>query len=193
MTVLSDSDLLSRGYQLIDPFDPAKVQPASYDLSLNPEILVLRDPLAAPDARVHTLDLRTATPGDYTYPVIMTRQGYTLEPGQCVLGSTVERITCPRDCVAQVEGRSSLGRVFLSIHVTSGFVHPAFDGQVTLEIVNHSPWRLMIWPRMSIAQISFSRMTGPSQRPYGAIALGSRYQGQIGTTPAANQQSRARP
>jgi dCTP deaminase len=173
--ILPDSELLTLGSTLIEPFNPKNVQPASYDLALDGTIL-------RPSAHSN-MDLRRRNPLDVMQPVKIG-DGFTLEPGACILGSTLEVIHCPIDCVARVEGKSSLGRLFMAVHVTAGFVDPGFKGQITLEIVNHGPWGIVLWPGMKIAQINFARMEGPCSRPYGSPGLGSHYQGQVGPTPA---------
>ena len=38
---------------------------------------------------------------------------------------------------------------------------------------------------MRIGQMSFERMSSPSERPYGSKGLGSHYQGQSGATPSS--------
>ena len=182
MTVLTDTDIRALGSGLISPFDPQKVQPASYDLALHPELQV-------PQCPGFLLDLRSMEPAGLMYCHEMSSTGFYLAPGASVLGSTIERVRCPVDCVARVEGKSSLGRIFLAVHVTAGFVDPGFDGQITLEIVNHGPWGLALWPGMAIAQINFARTAGPCAMPYGSEGLGSHYQGQTGPTPAAGNRS----
>jgi dCTP deaminase len=181
MSTFTDSEILAIASKLISPFDASKVQPASYDLALHPDIRVLSTAAGA------TVDLRTDDPSLLSYPAEIEPEGYHLRPGECVLGSTIESVRCPIDCVARVEGKSSLGRIFLAVHVTAGFVDPGFEGQITLEIVNHSPWNLVLWPGMPIAQINFARTSGPCARPYGSSGLGSHYQGQRGPTPAAGK------
>jgi dCTP deaminase len=173
--ILPDSEILKCGETLITPFDPKRVQPASYDLSLHEEILI---PIAN-----RRIDLRKDKPKDHVKLVKITPE-IVLHPGQSVLGSTVETIHCPLDCVARVEGKSSLGRLFLAVHVTAGFVDPGFSGQVTLEIVNHGYWELVLWPGMLIAQINFSKLLYSPEKGYGTPSLNSHYQNQKGPTAA---------
>lgn len=111
--------------------------------------------------------------------------GYPLMPGQAVLGDTEEKIFVPHDLAARVEGKSSIGRLFVSVHETAGFIDPGFEGTVTLEIKNNSPVVQYLRAGMYICQINFTQMTSPALRPYGSEGLGSHYQGQAGPTPAA--------
>jgi dCTP deaminase len=101
-----------------------------------------------------------------------------------VLGSTLERIAVPDDLVARIEGKSSLGRLGLLIHSTAGFIDAGFDGHVTLELANVASLPITLYPGMKIGQVSFMQMTTPAERPYGAGARGSKYQGQRGPTPS---------
>jgi dCTP deaminase len=88
--------------------------------------------------------------------------------------------------MARVEGKSTLGRIFLAVHITAGFIDPGFNGKITLEVVNHGPWNLVLWPGMKIAQISFSKMSKECSKPYGSLGLKSHYQGQNGVTAASS-------
>ncbi len=182
MSVLPDSELLSRGSRLIDPFNPECVQPGSYDLALHHEIGVPTSTHLG-----QSVDLRRHNPKEFVTKEKIFSVGYELVPGACVLGSTIETVRCPDDCVARVEGKSSLGRLFLAVHVTAGFIDPGFQGQVTLEIANHGPWVVILWPGMPIAQINFAHLLSPCAKPYGSAGLGSHYQGQKGPTPAAGK------
>lgn len=176
--LLPDHEIRAFNSQLIDPFDEQCVQPASYDLALHQTILV---PQFA-----STIDLRTDNPKDHMREVSLGT-GYRLLPGASVIASTIEVIRCPRDIAARVEGKSSLGRLFLAVHVTAGWIDPGWVGQVTLEVVNHGPWTIVLWPGMKIAQINFTRMGYQCSDPYGSEKLKSHYQGQQGPTAAVGR------
>jgi deoxycytidine triphosphate deaminase len=79
---------------------------------------------------------------------------------------------------------SSLGRLGLLIHSTAGFIDPGWDGHVTLELSNVANLPITIYYAMKIGQISFVQLSEPAATPYGADALGSKYQGQRGPTPS---------
>ena len=181
--ILSDGDLLKLGPSLLDPFNPERVQPASYDLALHKKLQV--------PSVGHTVDLRKHNPRKLSEAVCIPHHGFELYPGRCVLGSTQETVACPSDLVARVEGKSSLGRLFLAVHVTAGWIDSGFTGQITLEIVNHGPWVVVLWPGMPISQINFAHLTQPCRTPYGTPSLGSHYQGQMGPTPAVGNRDAA--
>ena len=79
---------------------------------------------------------------------------------------------------------SSLGRLGLLIHTTAGFVDAGFEGFLTLELSNVATLPITLYPGMKIGQISFLRMDGPAEHPYGSGSLGSKYAGQVGPTPS---------
>jgi dCTP deaminase len=91
-------------------------------------------------------------------------------------------VTLPDDLVARLEGKSSLGRLGLLIHSTAGFVDSGFSGNLTLELSNVANLPITIYHRMPIGQLSFMRMDGPVERPYGSRETGAKYQGQAEPT-----------
>ena len=85
----------------------------------------------------------------------------------------------------------ALFRVFRNS--TAGVIDPGFDGHVTLELSNVANLPITIYPGMKIGQLSFVQMSEPAETPYGAGALGSKYQGQRGPTPSRYWQNFADP
>jgi len=166
--VLSDRDIraaIAAGRIGIDPFDPKCVQPASVDIRLDHRFRVFRS------SRHAFIDLPPMTP-------------FILHPNEFVLGSTRERIRLPDDMVSRVEGKSSLGRLGLLIHSTAGFIDPAWDGHITLELSNVNTIPITLYAGMRIGQLSFFPLSTPAEHPYGSPELGSSYQGQTGPTPS---------
>jgi dCTP deaminase len=179
--ILSDRSIreqIDTGRIVIEPFDPALVQPSSVDVRISNLFRVFRNHTAGLiDVKVDTRDM--------TELVEMPEDGvFMLHPGEFVLGSTLERIGVPDDLVARIEGKSSLGRLGLLIHSTAGFIDAGFDGHVTLELANVASLPITLYPGMKIGQVSFMQMTTPADRPYGQGAAGSKYQGQRGPTPS---------
>jgi dCTP deaminase len=179
--ILSDRSIreqLDAGRIVIDPIDPANIQPASVDLRCDRLFRVFRNHSSRViDVKVDQRDLAELVEID-------DGEAFILHPGEFVLGSTSERVALPDDIVGRVEGKSSLGRLGLLIHSTAGFVDPGFDGHITLELSNVANLPITIYPGMKIGQISFLRMTTPAENPYGSAATGSKYQGQRGPTPS---------
>jgi dCTP deaminase len=179
--VLSDRTIraeIAAGRIGIDPYDESLVQPSSVDVRVDRLFRVFhnaRRPYI--DVREPTDDLTELVETDGDNPFI-------LHPGEFVLGQTLERITLPSDTVARLEGKSSLGRLGLLIHSTAGFVDPCWQGNLTLELSNVANLPITIYYGMPIGQLSFMRMDEPVENPYGARAVGSKYQGQAEPTPS---------
>src|SRR5579883_2830090 len=175
--ILSDRSIreqLNQGRIRIEPLHPECVQPSSVDLHLYSEFLVFRN------SRRPYIDVREPQ-SDLTDLIrVDAGEAFILHPGEFVLGSTSEIVGIPDDLVGRLDGKSSLGRCGLMIHSTAGYVDPGFVGRLTLELSNVANLPIALYPGMRIAQISFSRMTTPAERPYGDPAIGSKYQGQMG-------------
>ncbi|MDY6906652.1 MAG: dCTP deaminase [Chloroflexota bacterium] len=174
--VLSDRTIkeeIARGRIIIDPLDPACIQPASVDVRLDRKILVFKtwrypfyiDVKQCMDDINEMLEIDEETP-------------FFLQPGEFVLASTLENIELPDDIVGRLEGKSSLGRIGLLIHSTAGYVDPGWRGNLTLELSNVAKLPITLYYGMKIGQLSFLRLTSPAERLYGADGLGSKYQGQ---------------
>lgn len=158
----------------IEPFDPALVNPSSYDLTLGDEACVYtqaaqREPSpesrrvcyrswselphqpAALDAgkRNHSFRFRL-DPGGF-------RVGGVSQHRRIFLFHTRETIAPGLEHVAVVDGKSSLGRLGLVVHATAGYVDPGFSGQITLE-VSALGEDVIVYPGMRIAQVRFVRM-----------------------------------
>lgn len=103
---------------------------------------------------------------------------FVVQPGEFVLGVTVETIKIPNNMVARVEGRSSLGRLGIIIHSTAGFVDAGFEGTITLEITNINRMPVALYPGMRVCQLAFEEMSSVADVPY-QMKGSSKYQGQI--------------
>ena len=179
--VLSDRTIraeVEAGRIEIDPFDDSRVQPSSVDLRVDRKFRVFHN------ARHPYIDVRK--PMEDLTELVETEgdQPFILHPGEFVLGQTLERVTLPDDLVARLEGKSSLGRLGLLIHSTAGFVDSGFSGNLTLELSNVANLPITIYYGMPIGQISFMRMDGPVESPYGSQKTESKYQGQAEPTPS---------
>jgi dCTP deaminase len=178
-SVLSDGTirrLVDEGRIVIDPWEPARVQPASVDLLLGDSFRVFHN------HRVTAIDLRDP-PRNLTEEVVVEADDpFAIHPGEFVLGRTKEYVELPDDVVARIEGKSSLGRLGLIVHATAGFVDPGFRGSLTLEITNLTRVPIKLYAGLPIAQLSFMALDAPAEHPYGSEALGSHYQGQVAAT-----------
>jgi dCTP deaminase len=179
--VLSDRTIraeIESGRIVIDPFKEELIQPSSIDVRVDSRFRVFHN------ARYPYIDVRQ--PMEDLTELVEVREGepFILHPGEFVLGQTLEQVSLPDDLVARLEGKSSLGRLGLLIHSTAGFVDAGFSGNLTLELSNVANLPVTIYQGMPIGQISFMRMDGPVERPYGSREKGSKYQGQAEPTPS---------
>lgn len=133
----------------IEPFEESRLNPNSYNLRLHNELLVY-------DTDV--LDMKQENP---TKKVIIPKEGLLLEPGKLYLGRTIEH-TKTDTYVPMLEGRSSIGRLGLFIHVTAGFGDVGFSGFWTLEIFCVQPIR--IYPEVEICQIYYHSIDGEYEK-----------------------------
>lgn len=165
---------------MIMPYDVAQLQPASYDLRLGRQI-----------RNEHGLSwMMQDIPKEHVDPEGRipppSRYLEDMEPGRFVLGHTLECIRMPAHLCGRVEGKSSIGRQGLAVHVTAGFIDPGFEGQITLELKYQGNMRHMkVWPGMLIAQITFHVLAARPARLYGDPRVHSHYQHQLGATPPA--------
>ena len=130
---------------VIQPFDPKRLNPNSYNLSLHNELLVYENRL---------LDMKVPNP---VKTLTIPESGLVLEPDKLYLGRTNE-VTQTDRFVPMLEGRSSVGRLGLFIHVTAGFGDVGFAGYWTLEIFCVQPIR--IYPNVEICQIYYHDIQG---------------------------------
>ncbi|HHU37674.1 MAG TPA: dCTP deaminase [Propionibacterium sp.] len=177
--LLSDRDItrhIDAGRVLLDPYDPAMVQPSSIDVRLD-RFFRLFD-----NHKYPFIDPAQEQPELTRLVEVDADEAFILHPGEFVLASTLEQVSLADDIAARVEGKSSLGRLGLLTHATAGFVDPGFSGHVTLELSNVATLPIKLWPGMKIGQLCFFQLSSPAEHPYGTQKRGSHYQGQRGPT-----------
>jgi dCTP deaminase len=130
---------------VIDPFDESRLNPNSYNLTLHDELMVYEEVV---------LDMRKA---NRVRRMGIPREGLVLQPNQLYLGRTFER-TETHNFVPMIEGRSSIGRLGLFVHVTAGFGDVGFCGYWTLEMFAVQPVR--IYAGVAICQIFYHGIHG---------------------------------
>jgi dCTP deaminase len=129
----------------IEPWVPSQLNPNSYNMRLHNELLVYDR---------NELDMKTPNP---TSKISIPEEGLLLETNKLYLGRTIEH-TFTDKFVPMLEGRSSIGRLGLFIHVTAGFGDVGFNGFWTLEIFCIQPIR--IYPNVEICQIFYHTIEG---------------------------------
>ncbi len=98
--------------------------------------------------------------------VIEGDKAFFLHPGELALAITHESITLPDNLVGWLDGRSSLARLGLMVHVTAHRIDPGWSGNIVLEFYNSGKLPLALKPHMKIGALSFETMTGPAAKPY---------------------------
>ena len=129
----------------IDPFKPENLNPNSYNLTLHHEALIYEEVV---------LDMKKSNRVKH---MEIPESGLTLEPNRLYLARTVER-TETHNLVPMIEGRSSIGRLGLFVHVTAGFGDVGFAGYWTLEMFAVQP--VKIYPGVAICQIFYHQILG---------------------------------
>lgn len=169
---LSDRDIkksLKKGEVIIKDFDPARLQPASYDILLGNNFLLFdRHTMGVIDPK--------ETQDQYMRKIVVPDgEAFILHPHEFVLAVTRDYFGVNANLCCHIMGKSSLARLGLIIHTTAGFVDPGNQLNATLELFNTNSLPVKLFPGMKIAQIAFCRLESPAQRPYGHPALGSKY------------------
>lgn len=171
--VLSDSEILKEiesGNLSITPFSIDMLGPNSYDVTINKSVKI------SPIIHDSVLDCKKDNSNAFK-EFEMNDTGLILYPDELNIAHINETVKIPNHLCANIDGKSSLGRLGLSVHVTAGFIDSDFRGQIVLEITATLPIR--IYPNMPIAQIKFFEVKGQVLNPYGS-RKNSKYQGQTG-------------
>lgn len=154
--ILSDSAILEQIESCaikIEPFDRERVGSNSADVKMSKYLGTYKDYVL--DAKKHNEINIFEIP----------EEGFVLQPGLLYLGST-EEYTETHECVPFLEGKSSTGRLGISIHATAGKGDVGFCGYWTLEITVTQPVR--VYAGMPIGQLFYHEVKGNVLRPYNA-------------------------
>lgn len=140
---------------VIRPFDEKLIGPSQVDLRLGSKFRIFKNSGVVDPYDLSSIEKNTK--------LIDTRgKPFILHPGQLVLGITKEKIAVPKDLVASIEGRSSIARMGVFIHISSGHVNPGSGLMrpipITLEILNMNPAPVKIYPGMRVCQLLFYTM-----------------------------------
>jgi dCTP deaminase len=174
--ILTDREIkmaLARGVLIIDPQpDERAFASTSVDLTLDATFSVFREPKAGLDVSIdpardgfdHDAVMEQITDQKSLDPI----EGHLLEPRKLVLGWSAEYLDLRNDArlAARVEGKSSLARLGLAVHVTAPTIHAGFDGRVRLEIINHGLIPVKLRAGMRICQLIFEQTLGTPEKGY---------------------------
>ena len=154
MGILSDREILRQielGNIVIKPFKRESLGTNSYDVHLGPYL------------RVYVDSILDAKKDNRSRLIKIPPEGYVLQPNRLYLGTTLE-YTETYGFVPSIEGRSSVGRLGIQIHVTAGFGDVGFKNYWTLEITAIHPVR--IYAGMPIAQLIYTTLEGEPEKTY---------------------------
>lgn len=119
-----------------------------------------------------------------SYETIFSKEKpFFLKPGSLALFLTLESIKLPNNLVGWLDGRSSLARLGLMIHLTSHRIDPGWNGNIVLEIFNAGKLTLVLTPGIKIAVLSFELLSKSVLRPYNSRNE-SKYKSQNGVIPS---------
>lgn len=179
--ILSDTDIkkaLKDGDIKIDPFDDKYLQPASVDLHLDKHFLVF-------DTKDHfVIDPKKPLEDMMKEVTIDENKPFILHPGEFALGMIYETTGVSAKYVGRLEGKSSVGRIGILIHITAGFLDPGNSLKMTLELHNTANLPVLLYYKMPIAQMAFEELSSECEKPY-SKEIGSKYVGDM--KPKASQ------
>jgi dCTP deaminase len=176
--ILTDREIqlaLEKDHITIEPKPPIEFYTStSVDLSLNPVITTFRQELASGAGVEVVFDpghknfKAEATLARVSEQQRIAPEGYLLQPRTLVLGWTAERVKLPihSKLAARVEGKSSLARLGLCVHLTAPTIHSGFDNPIRLELVNQGHVPIRLRPGMRICQLVFELTLGTPQKGF---------------------------
>ena len=161
------------------PFDLAtQIQPCSIDLRIDNRVWYA--------GKSGTIDLRRSF-ADKIHPhrgwrskTVDDHDVIVIKPGMTIFARVYERFTMPSDLAGKIEGRSSFARFGLSVHCTSDFINPGWNGNMPLQLFNAGPHAIRVPPFIPICQLMLLPLNASPDRIYGAEGLDSKYQNDDG-------------
>ncbi|UDG80785.1 dCTP deaminase [Candidatus Hartigia pinicola] len=182
---LCDRDIiqwLDRDKLVINPRPPVQqINGATVDLRLGNEFRVFHGHTAPfVDLSGQKNEINAALKKIMSDAIILNKdESFFLHPGELALAVTLESITLPDNLVGWLDGRSSLARLGLMVHVTAHRIDPGWCGKLVLEFYNSGKLPLALRPGMVIGALSFELLSGSADRPYNN-RQNAKYQNQQG-------------
>ncbi|MBL7663212.1 dCTP deaminase [bacterium] len=160
--MLSDLDIreaIKKGWIAVDPFYDKSIRPAGLTLHLGEKLLRPKPG--------KVVDIKSDKIPDYDEITISMDKPYELQPSEFVLAHTYEKVTVSTKLGFLIEGRSTLARVGLTIVQTAMLVYPGHTNRcVTLELANHGPNAILLYPKMKIARAALIELKTAASIPY---------------------------
>ena len=176
------TNLIEEGHIVISPKpDSSMISGVSVDIRLGNEFRVFQDHTAPYiDLSGPREEVQKAMNSVMSEEIVIPDgEAFFLHPGELALAVTYESVTLPDDIVGWLDGRSSLARLGLMVHVTAHRIDPGWSGQIVLEFYNSGKLPLALRPKMKIAALNFETMSGSANRPYNK-RVDAKNKGQMG-------------
>ena len=181
-------EYIRQGRIIVEPFDERLIGPSQIDLRLDSKFRVFRSTNLVDPFNRRSVEKNTELVNTKGKP-------FVIQTGQLVLGVTLEKVAVPNDLVASIEGRSSIARMGVFIHISSGHVNPGSGSRnpipVTLEILNMNPAPVKLYPSMRVCQLLFYTMDKAASKGYDD--LGGKYAGKLEPSSSLAFREKSRP
>ena len=169
LTDIEIEQCLNDGSIIIEPRPSIEaISGVSVDVRLGSQFRVFQDHTAACiDLSGTSADIQKALDSVMSDKIELTNEeAFYLHPGELALAITFEHVTLPADIVGWLDGRSSLARLGLMVHVTAHRIDPGWQGNIVLEFFNSGKLPLALRPGMTIGALNFERLNSAVARPY---------------------------
>jgi len=157
---------------IVPPLKKKDIRPVGVRVHLGKDILVYK--------KGQKIDLgKEEAPKGIKYD--LSKKPFVLKPGEFILGHTQERFMTDRDILCQLDGRSTIARLGLSVHITASIIDGAFveSHSIVLEIFNHSNVTYVLHEGIAIGCVTFELMKGKTK----TAGQSYQYHGQSGLLP----------
>ncbi len=174
--ILTDREIkiaIARGQIKIDPppKDNSAFSSTALDLTLDPTITIFNDTVTGVEQSIDP------TIADFYFDAAIRQvsrnfqippEGFLLKPRQLILAWTTEyvRLNIESKIAARVEGKSSLARLGIMVHLTAPTIHAGFPGRIRLEMINQGPIAVRLRAGMRICQLIFETTLGTPEKAY---------------------------
>ena len=148
-------DLVQHKKLAIKPFSSSQVGPASIDLTLDNTLRVFK--------QGNSISVKEGVDYKKITKKINFKKGYTLQPGELVLGITKEKINLPDNVCGWLNSRSRFARLGLMSHATAPFIAPGVNNKQVLEIYNAGPRPLKLKPGLKICHLILQKTEGKAK------------------------------
>ena len=159
--ILSNHDIancLDKGFLKIAPFDPEQLRGASYTLTLGSVAFKL--------APKEYIDTRNVKQEHQEFEI--TAEGYTLQPGEFIIGTSAETITLDDRLAGMLSTRGSAAQIGLDVILSSTFMEPRSNGPMALEIKNNSNIPIKLFPGIPIVKAIFFLLHTKAEKKEGS-------------------------